>query len=162
MEAPGSGERCFSCQDVLIKSNTDDDILKGLVRGKSSPGTGSSREKLPKNALVRGQQQPGTHTSLRRQPTAPRKVERSLTTQGMAASVDMATRDAAAGTAGQQFAIGRMGKCLIDLKNTNHTHTLSLSLTPPCAAKLNNDVIVVGEKQHNLYPGCQGEGGERV
>lgn len=113
VEAQGSGEGCFSCQDVPIKSTTDDDILKGLMRGKSCPGTGSPGEKLPKNALVRGQHQPGTCTSLHRQPAAPRKAERSLTTQGMTASVDMATRDAAAGTAGQEFAIGRMGKCLI-------------------------------------------------
>lgn len=70
----------------------------------------------------------------------------------------MATRDAAAGTARQEFAIGRMGKCVIDLKNTNCTHTPSL--TPPCAAKLNNDVVVVGEKHHNLYPAIR-ERGER-
>ena len=114
MEVQGSGESCFSCQDVLIKSSTNDDILKGLMRGKSSPGIGSSGEKLPKNALVRGQHQLGTCTSLSRQPVAPRKAEHSLTTQGMTASVDMATWDAAAGTAGQEFAIGRMGKCLTD------------------------------------------------
>ena len=145
MEAQGSGEGCFSCQDVLIKSSTDDDILKGLTRGKLSPGTGSFGDGY---ALVRGQ----------------RKAERSLTTQGMTASVDMATRDAAAGPAGQEFAIGRTGICLIDLKNTNCTNSPSLthSLTPPCAAKLNNAVIVMGEKQHNLYLGCQGEGRERV
>lgn len=47
-------------------------------------------------------------------------------------------------------------------KKTPQPHTLSLShsLTPPCAAKLHNDVIVVGEKQHNLCPSCRGEGRE--
>lgn len=45
-------------------------------------------------------------------------------------------------------------------KTQPHTLSLSHSLTPPCAAKLNNDVIVVGEKQHNLCPSCRGEGRE--
>lgn len=74
----------------------------------------------------------------------------------MRASVDMATRDAAAGMARQEFAVGRMGKCVIDLKNTNCTHTPSL--TPPCAAELNNDVVAVGEKHHNLYPAVRERG----
>lgn len=65
---------------------------------------------------------------------------------------------------GRQFAIGNTEKCLIDLKMpVSHTRSLlpSLlphSLTPPCAAKLNNDGIVVGEKRHHLHPGWQGQG----
>lgn len=54
-----------------------------------------------------------------------------LTQRMTTASVDMATRDAAAGTAGQEFAIGRTGKCLMDLKNTNCTHSHSDYLVLP-------------------------------
>jgi len=49
------------------------------------------------------------HAHPHRQPAALRNAEWSFMAQGMAASVGMATRDAAAGTAGQEFAIGRMG-----------------------------------------------------
>lgn len=97
------------------------------MQGKSSPSSGSSGEKLPKDALAGGKHQPGTCTSLCLQPAAPKKAVHSLTTQGMTASVGMATWDAAAGMAGQEFAIEITEKCLIDLKNTNRMHSPSLT-----------------------------------
>lgn len=58
---------------------------------------------------------------------------------------------------GRSFAVGTAERCLVDFKNANLAHSRPLlpsllphSLTPPCAAELNNDVIVVGEKRHHL------------
>lgn len=82
------------------------------MRGKSLPSAGISGEKKKNNALVRCQHRwAHAHPS---HPAAPSKAEHSLCYPGMSAPVGMATRDAVAGMAGQEFAIGRTGKCLGD------------------------------------------------
>lgn len=79
------------------------------MRGRSSPGIGRSGAKQHQNALGRGQHQLGTLPAC-----GPQESRAFSHDAGMTASVGMATWDAAAGMARQEFAVGRTGKCLID------------------------------------------------
>lgn len=83
------------------------------MRGKSLPSAGISGEKnkIKMPWLDVSTSRAHAHPS---HPAAPSKAEHSLCYPGMSAPVGMATRDAAAGMAGQEFAIGRTGKCLGD------------------------------------------------